>query len=341
MKAAVLKQFYQPLVIEDVPMPKPGPQEVLVKVMASGLCGSDIHIQEGKIKSVPLPHIPGHEMAGVVEELGEGCTRLQTGERVVSSIDITCGICRYCRSGRPNLCQNLRRIGFERDGSHAQYVVVPEKNLYPIGPTMPWEKAAVIPDAVSCMLHAVKDQAGCRVGDRMCFLGIGGLGLQGIQLAIHYGAEVYCTSRQDSKLELASKFGAHYCLNSKRESLVEKIRDLTDGEMCDVVFDNIGIASSIQTALDLVRPGGRVIVVGYVDTNFYANYQDIMMNEKEIVGVRASNPDNLKEAITLVNQGIIDPYVFDVMPIENINEALERLKCGGALGRTVLLPQGV
>lgn len=136
---------------------------------------------------------------------------------------------------------------------------------------MPWEKAAVIPDAVSCMLHAVKDQASCRVGDRMCFLGIGGLGLQGIQLAIHYGAEVYCTSRQDSKLELASKFGAHYCLNSKRESLVEKIRDLTDGEMCDVVFDNIGIASSIQTALDLVRPGGRVIVVGYVDTNFYAN----------------------------------------------------------------------
>lgn len=90
-----------------------------------------------------------------------------------------------------------------------------------------------------------------------------------------------------------------------------------------------------------MRPGGRVIVVGYVDTNFYANYQDIMMNEKEIVGVRASNPDNLKEAITLVNQGIIDPYVFDVMPIENINEALERLKCGGALGRTVLLPQGV
>lgn len=89
MKAAVLKQFYQPLVIEDVPMPKPGPQEVLVKVMASGLCGSDIHIQEGKIKSVPLPHIPGHEMAGVVEEVGEGCTRLQTGERVVSSIDIT------------------------------------------------------------------------------------------------------------------------------------------------------------------------------------------------------------------------------------------------------------
>lgn len=340
MKAAVLEQFNAPLQIRELPIPKPGAGEVLVKVMASGLCGSDLHIQEGKIRSVPLPHIPGHEMAGVVRELGAGCSRFQVGERVVSAIDITCGACRYCRSGRPNLCRRLQRIGFERNGSHAQYVVVPERILYPIGPEMPWEKAAVIPDAVSCMLHAVKDQANCHVGDRMCFLGIGGLGLQGVQIARHLGAEVYCTSRQDQKLEIASSFGAHCCLNTRKVGLREEIARLTDGEMCDVVFDNIGIESSIQEALDIVRPGGRVIVVGYIDADFRANYQDIMMNEKEIVGIRASNPENLEEAITLVNQGIIDPYVFDVRPLEEINEAMDRLRQGASLGRTVLLPQG-
>lgn len=340
MKAAVLRQFHEPLNIENVPLPRPGEKEVLVKVMASGLCGSDLHIQEGKIPSVRLPHIPGHEMAGIVQELGPGCISSKVGDRVVSAIDVTCGACRYCRSRRPNLCRNLKRIGFERGGSHAEYVAVPEANLYAIGPDMPWEKAAVIPDAVSCMLHAVKDQAACRVGDRICFLGVGGLGLQGIQIAAHYGAEVYCTSRQDEKLAIAAAFGARRCLNTNKADLRREIRELTGGEMCDVVFDNIGIASSIQTALDIVRPGGRVIVVGYVDTDFHANYQDVMMNEKEIVGVRASNPDNLKEAISLVNRGVVDPYVFDVTPLENINEAMERLREGGALGRTVLLPQG-
>ena len=340
MKAAVLEHFNEPLHVREVPVPVPGSGEVLVKVMASGLCGSDLHIQEGKIRSVPLPHIPGHEMAGLVQELGPECSRFQVGDRVVSAIDITCGECRYCCSGRPNLCRKLKRIGFERNGSHAQYAVVPEKVLHPIGPDMPWEKAAVIPDAVSCMLHAVKDQAACRVGDRVCFMGIGGLGLQGVQIARYLGAEVYCTSRQDEKLKIAASFGAQHCLNTKKLSLKEEITRLTDGEMCDIVFDNIGIESSIQEALDIVRPGGKVIVVGYIDAGFRANYQDIMMNEKEIIGIRASNPENLKEAIDLVNRRIIDPYVFDVKPLGEINEAMDRLRQGGSLGRTVLLPQG-
>ena len=340
MKAAVLEEFHKPLQIRDIPVPVPGEGEALVEVMASGLCGSDLHIQDGIISSVRLPHIPGHEMAGVVRQLGPNCTQVKVGDRVVAAIDITCGICRYCRSGRPNLCRKLKRIGFERNGSHAQFIAVPEKILHQIGPDLPWEKAAVIPDAVSCMLHAVKDQAKCRVGDRMCFLGIGGLGLQGVQIARHFGAEVYCTSRQDKKLEIAASHGAHYGLNTSKVDLLQEIKRLTDGEMCDVVFDNIGIESSVQQALDIVRPGGRVIIVGYTAKNFCGNYQDVVINEKEIVGVRASNPDNLEEAIALVNQGVIDPYVFDVMPLDQINEAMERLRNGGSLGRTILLPQG-
>ncbi len=339
MKAAVLEKFNAPLVIRDIEIPEPAEGEVRIKVMASGLCGSDIHSQEGKVKTVKIPFTPGHEMAGIIDKLGPGSTKFEVGTHVVCAIDISCGVCRFCMMGRPNLCRKLVRIGFERNGSHAQYAVVPEKIVFPVSEDMPWEKAAVIPDAVSCMLHAVKDQGNCKPGDRMCFLGIGGLGLQGVQIAKHFGAEVYCTSRQDKKLEIAKGFGADHCINTANESLKDRITELTGGDMCDVVFDNIGIESSIQSALEIVRPGGRVIVVGYIDSEFRANYQDMMMNEKEVVGVRASNPGNLREAIELVNSGAVDPYVFDVVPLSRINEALDRLKNGKSLGRTVLLPQ--
>ena len=122
MRAAVLKAFHEPLVVEELPLPEPDPDEVLVKVMASGLCLTDVHIQEGIIKSVRLPYTPGHEMAGIVVKLGQNVQDkgLYIGQHVVCGIDITCGKCPLCRMGRENLCVNRIRIGFERDGSHRE-----------------------------------------------------------------------------------------------------------------------------------------------------------------------------------------------------------------------------
>lgn len=338
MLAAVLKNYHEDLVLEEVPVPVPGANEILLKVLASGLCGSDLHIQEGKIKSVRLPHIPGHEMAGVVAALGPGCRRLKEGDHVVAAIDITCGTCRFCRTGRTNLCRQLSRLGFERNGAHAGYVIVPEANLFKVDPAMPMEKASLIPDSVSCMYHAIKSQGNVRAGDRVCILGIGGLGIQGVQIAKHFGAEVFCTSRQDEKLAVARGFGADHLINTKNEDLKARITELTQGDMCDVVFDNIGITSSIQQSLDIVRPGGKVVVVGYIDAEFTASYQDVMINEKEIIGIRASNRQDLVESIKLVEKGIVDPYVFSVMPLDQINQALTRLRDGKSLGRTVMIP---
>jgi len=338
MTAAVLKKFNGDLVLEKVAMPVPGDFEVLVKVAASGLCGSDLHIQEGKIKTVTLPHIPGHELAGVVYETGKKVQRLKKGDHVVAAIDISCGTCRFCRTGKTNLCRKLKRIGFEINGSHAEYTVVPEDNLFIVDKSLPFEKAALIPDAVSCMYHAIKSQGNVRAGDKVCIMGIGGLGIQGVQIAKYFGAEVFCTSRQDEKLEIAKGFGADHCINTKKKDLLEQISLLTNGDMCDVVFDNIGISSSIKLSLDIVRPGGKVVVVGYIDQEFTANYQDIMLNEKEIIGIRASNRQDLAESIRLVEKGIIDPYVFSIVPLSQINEALTRLKDGKSLGRTVLIP---
>jgi len=338
MQAAVLKNYHEDLVLEKVPIPVPNDHEILLKVSASGLCGSDLHIQEGKVRSVRLPHIPGHEMAGIVAALGPGCKRLKEGDHVVAAIDISCGSCRFCRTGRTNLCRKLTRLGFERNGAHAGYVIVPEDNLFLVDPGMPMEKAALIPDSVSCMYHAIKTQGNVRAGDRVCILGIGGLGIQGVQIAKYFGAEVFCTSRQDEKLAVARSFGADHLINTRQMNLKETITDLTQGDMCDVVLDNIGITTSIQQSLDIVRPGGKVVVVGYIDAEFTASYQDVMLNEKEIIGIRASNRQDLVESIKLVEKGIIDPYLFSVLPLDQINQALIRLREGKSLGRTVLIP---
>ena len=336
MKAAVLEEYQKPLVIREVPYPKPGRGEVTIRILASGLCASDLHLQDGRIPSSHVPYIPGHEMVGEIYELGEGVDR-PLGQRVLGFIDITCNTCRLCTSGRANLCLSLKRLGFELDGSHAQFCRLPAQNAVPICPEVPVEKAAVIPDAVACMYHAIREKGGVRAGDRVLILGVGGLGIQGIQILKYFGAEVSVTSRQDQKLEIARSFGADLCINTGRQDLTEEIRRFTGGEMCDVVLDNIGIASTIEQSLQVLRPAGRVVVIGYADQEFTAVYQHIMLKEKEIVGCRASNLHELKEVIRLVERGVIDPYIYRTYPFEAINQALDDLRNGKSLGRTVLV----
>lgn len=337
MKAAVLKEFNKPLVIEEVDIPKPGCGEVLVKVMASGLCSSDLHIQDGMISTVKVPYTPGHEMAGVVAEVGEGVTQVKVGDHVTAAIDVICGHCKYCRTGRTNLCKSLVRIGFERDGSHGEYCVIPEENALKVADWVPFEQITGIPDAIGCMYNAIKNRAKVKPGDRVLILGTGGLGMNAIQIAKVFGAEVYATSRQQEKIEISLSMGADAGINTKVQDLKEEIIRLTNGEMCDVVIDNIGIKSSINDALSVVCPGGKVIVSGYVDEYFEANYQDIMKFEKEILGMRGMTRQDMIEVIRLVENKKIIPYVYKKIPFENINEGLQMLRDGSAKGRVVLV----
>ena len=262
MKSAVLRQFGQPLVIEEKPIPVPGSGEVLVKVCASGLCVSDLHIQDGMIGTVRLPYTPGHEMAGIVAQVGEGVTAVDIGDHVVGAIDITCGTCKYCLGGRTNLCRNLVRVGFERDGSHEEYCVIPAANAFKVANWVSFDQMTSITDAVGCMYNAIKNRAKVQPGHRVLILGTGGLGMNAIQIAKIFGAEVYATSRQKEKLDISLEMGADAAINTKEQNLYDEIVRLTNGEMCDVVIDNIGIKSSINESLRLVCPGGRVVVAG-------------------------------------------------------------------------------
>lgn len=337
MKSAVLRQFGQPLAIEEKPIPSPGPGEVLVKVCASGLCVSDLHIQDGMIGTVRLPYTPGHEMAGVVAQVGEGVTAVDIGDHVVGAIDITCGTCKYCLSGRTNLCRNLVRVGFERDGSHEEYCVIPAANAFKVANWVPFDQMTSITDAVGCMYNAIKNRAKVQPGHRVLILGTGGLGMNAIQIAKIFGATVYATSRQKEKLDISLEMGADAAINTKEQNLYDEIVRLTNGEMCDVVIDNIGIKSSINDSLRLVCPGGRVIVAGYNDPTFEAEYQDIMKFEKEILGIRGMTKQDLVEVIGFIETGKIVPFIYKTIPFEQINTGLNMLRTGEAKGRVVLM----
>jgi propanol-preferring alcohol dehydrogenase len=339
MKAAVLKQFCQPFAIEEMNIPTPGPNEALVKVMASGLCLTDIHIRDGIFASVCLPYIPGHEMAGVVAALGEkACGHgLEVGQHVVCGIDITCGTCKLCRLDRENLCLNRVRVGFERNGSHAQYAVVPWTNLHPIQGHVPFEQAAVIPDAVACMFHAIRTQAGVCEGDRVLIYGAGGLGLQGVQIAKHFGAWVCAASRTHQKLALALELGADETVNTRQEDLCGAVDRLTCGEKFDAVFDLVGYDDSIDLLLHCVRPGGKVIALAYAEDSFSMNCQELVIKEKEVLGLRGATTKDLIETIDLVERGVIVPCVSKRYALEEINFALEDLREGKTMGRSVIL----
>lgn len=336
MKAAVLHEFNKQLVIEEKDIPEPKQGEVRVKVMASGLCVSDIHIIDGIISTVKLPYTPGHEMAGIVDAVGDGVSNVKVGDHIACAIDIVCGECKYCRSGRTNLCSNLVRIGFERDGSHEEYCVIPAENAFKVADDIPFEQVTGTVDAVGCMYNAIKNVAKVKPLDKVLIAGVGGLGMNAIQIAKVFGAEVFATSRRDEKLEIAKQMGADHVINTKKENLEERIKEITNGEMLDVVIDNIGIENSINDSLKLVCAGGKVVVTGYNDPKFVADYQDVMKFEKQILGMRGMTRADLAEVIKLVENHKITPYVYKTIPFEKINDGLQEMRDGKAIGRIVL-----
>lgn len=343
MKAAVLKEFGKPLSLEEIPVPEPGPGEALVKVVGSGLCATDLHIRDGRIPTVKPPYVPGHEMAGIIEKLGEGVTAHNVGEHVVVGIDVVCGECDLCKAGKSHLCRNRVRIGFERDGSHEEYCVVPEETLFPIRSDIPLDEACIIPDAVSCMYHAIKDQGQVKKGDKILIYGAGALGIQGVQAAKYLGAEVYVSGRTQAKLDVSKEFGADVTINTKQQDLHEKIMRLTEGLGCDVIFDLVGLTDSIDKLFRMLKPSGKLVEIGYTDMNFTVNYQETVVKEKEIIGVRGCTRENLIECIKLVEQGVLKPYIYKKYPLEKINEALEGLEKFQSVGRSVIsyvLPEG-
>jgi propanol-preferring alcohol dehydrogenase len=335
MKAAVLEAYHQPLKIRNIEKSEPGPGEVAVEVKAVGLCLSDVHISEGKVPTVKLPHVPGHEFSGIVARTGPGVTEFNPGDRVSVNLDVICGRCDHCLRGETNLCSNLVRIGFERNGGMAEYVNVPSRNLERISDKVSFEKAAILPDAVATTYRAMKKIGGVTAGTKVAILGIGGLGMQGILIGRLLGAHVTATSRNDKKLDMARSLGADFVINTARDNFVDASKRRVGS--FDVVIDNIGTPESVVQSLAVLRNGGKLVEVGFAEPAFQAPFYDIVVREKQILGSRASIRSDFREVVDLVNQGKIDPSIGESIPMGQVNQALENLKNGKYLTRNVLV----
>jgi 2-desacetyl-2-hydroxyethyl bacteriochlorophyllide A dehydrogenase len=335
MKAAVLEAYHQPLAIREVEVPPPGPEEVTLEVRACGLCMTDIHLQEGRIPTVRLPLTPGHEFAGVVVALGDNTSGVALGDRVVTCVDVGCRRCDFCLRGETTRCVSLTRLGFERAGGMAERVNVPAANLERLADGIPFEKAAIIPDAVVSMFRGLRTAGGVGAGSVVAILGTGGLGMQGVKIAKLLGAHVTCTDRIDAKLERARALGADCVINTDRDEFVATARARVGP--FDVVVDTIGQGRSLLDAVRACRNGGRVVALGYVDPTLEIPSYEITIKEKQVVGSRAASRSEFRDVVRLVNAGRLDPDVGERIPAARVNQALDDLKHGRFLTRSVLI----
>jgi propanol-preferring alcohol dehydrogenase len=332
MRAVVITRYGGSLVFDRRPTPQPERGEVLVRVRASGLCSTDMHLLSGRQPLGTLPRIVGHELAGDVVELGESVHGFRIGDRVTAAIDVTCGRCRHCLGGQTQRCLAMKRIGFERDGGHADYVTVPEANLVALPPEISYEAAAILPDAIACMYHSLIHQGGVGIGQRVLILGVGGLGIHGVQIARAAGADVLATSRQQQRLALAEQYGA-VGIDTARLSLDAAVSRLTEDEGVDVVVDNIGNKESVRQGLAVLRPGGKFLVVAYLDEIFEVPSMRLFKSEQQIIGCRGSTRQDLVDVVGLVHAGKITPVLGACYPIEQIDQAAARLESGDLVGR--------
>ncbi len=340
MRAAVFHGAGVGLRVEEIPVPTIGPDQALVKVAACGVCHTDLHYIEHGVPTFKKPPIVlGHEASGVVEDVGPGVSNVRKGQRVLIPAVLTCGRCAACRLGRENICADMRMLGNHFDGAYAEYVAVPAKDLLDLPASIPLAEASIIADALSTPYHAVKNRAQVRPGDTVVVFGCGGVGINAVQLAALCGAHVIAVDVNERKLEWATQLGAARTLNaSKVERVSKEVKRLTGGG-ADIVLEVIGNPRTIEEALECVRIGGRLVVVGYTSEASQIVSGKIMFKELEVVGSLGCRPVDYIPLIRLVEQGRIDlrRLVTHRFPLPEIQRAFEVMHEGVSL-RSIVVP---
>lgn len=320
MKALVMEKPHQ-AVVKEVPYPAPRPGEVVIEVVQVGICGTDFHIFEGEFLS-PYPLIPGHEFSGVVHELGEGVEGFRIGDRVTADPSLFCGRCRYCLTNRGNQCENWGALGNTVDGSMAEYVAVPARNVVKIPDGMTFETAAFI-EPMACVVHAM-NRLQLQAGQSVLLYGAGAMGLQLVQSLSRLGASrLTVADVSDRKLELARALGATDAVNVLRE------RQRLDGEKFDVVVDATGIPSVIEEAMTHLGKTAKYLQFGVTPKHaeIRVNPFDLYHKDWTILGSMAINYTFLN-AFEWLKEGRVqlEPLVSKVITLEETPAFLAKPK---------------
>ncbi|HPK53195.1 MAG TPA: zinc-binding dehydrogenase [Smithellaceae bacterium] len=340
MKAARFYKVNEPLRIEEIPIPVPGPDEVLIRMRATGVCGSDVHIAyEGVTPTGFLPITLGHEPSGEVAEIGSNATEWKEGDRVVVSSIVTCGKCYNCLRGRESICISKKLLGIHLNGGLAEYMVAPRQNLIKIPGNIPFDQASTTSDAVATPFHALVSVGKIKLGDSVAIIGLGGLGLHAIQLAKLAGAsKVIAVGRTPSVIERAMQAGANFGVNISEGNTAKKVKEITDGYGVDLAIELVGTQDMIALGADCLRQGGKLVVAGLGPDNVKVMPPTIFVRQElEVVGSYGWDRREIATILQLVAAGSLDisGSVSKRFKLEEVNTALENLR--DRVGRPVRL----
>ena len=342
MKAVQLIEPGKPLQLREVPMPEVGATDVLVQVMAAGICHSDAHYRSGLSPVEPLPLTLGHEVAGVVAEVGTAVSRLKSGDRVCIHYMTTCGDCEYCNQATEQFCTSGQMIGKYRDGGYAEYIVVPARSAFTLPDEIPFAQGAVMMCSSSTSFHALL-KTRMKPGETVAVFGAGGLGMAAIQLAYALGAAVvYAVDIKEDKLALAESFGA-VPVDAAGQDPVAAIMDLTNGRGVNVALELIGLPATMRQSVQSLALMGRAGIVGLSAQSFSITpYTELLNKEAEIIGVSDHLAAEMPLLIDLARRGKLDlsNVITETVALEAapINHVLDRLDQFGKGVRAVIKP---
>jgi len=332
MISAVFHGVKEGLKLEDRPVPEiKRPEDVLIEVKACGLCGTDPAILEGRHPASP-PVILGHEYGGTVVDVGTSVNVTKPGDHVVVDPNIKCGRCRFCRSGRQNLCENMTTLGIFIDGGFAQYNVAPQSAVYKVPEDMEWKDVALV-EPVSCVISGLR-RSGIGVGDSVAIIGAGPIGLTWVALAKEAGAsKIIVSETVPARQDAAKRLGADLVLDPRSTDVVGAVRSETDGGV-NVAVEVIGNPLTVRQAIEMLGFGGRAVVFGTCPKDAQVNIDpyDLMRHEKEVVGSFIANY-TFRPAIEAmcrkqVNSEVLFTHQFKV---KEIHKAIEVHKSGTSI----------
>jgi propanol-preferring alcohol dehydrogenase len=353
MRSARIVKPKEALQVQELDTPKPKGSQVLVKVLSSGVCHSDIHLWEGGYegpggeflkttdRGVKYPVTPGHEIAGTIESMGEEAKdRFAKGDKVLVYPWIGEGTCPACRVGNENLCDKPRSLGVYVDGGYSDHVLVPSyRYLVKLEDDLDINEAATLSWSALTAYNAVKNAA-LRPDDNVVIVGAGGLGLMAMQLAKAItGAKIIAIDLEDEKLKVARKDGhADNIINSKKEDPVKVVMELTDKVGADAVIDFVNGSKTVETDMQILRRRAKVVLVGLFGGELKLSLVTMPTRAYRIIGSYTGSLSDLDELVSLAKRKIIKPVVSDKLKLDQATEALSKLRDGKIMGRGVITP---
>lgn len=341
MKVVIKEEAGEGAVIATKEIPKVGPNDILVKVMATSICGTDYHIYSWDAwsqKRIKTPRIMGHEFAGEVVELGKNVTRVKLGDIVSAETHVVCGKCELCVTGKAHICKDTKILGVDTDGSFAEYIAIPEENAWINDPSISPEYLCV-QEPLGNAVHTV--MSGEIIGKSIAVVGCGPIGIMAVAVAKAVSAsKVIAIEVNEYRLELAKKLGADVVINPLKEDVVKRVLEETDGMGVDVVAEMSGNAAAIQQALEYIKLGGRMSMLGIPTKNVEIDIASLVFKGIQIHGITGRRMyDTWYQVKGLLASGNlnIDTIITHKLSLEEYEKGMELMKSGDC-GKVVLIP---